>query len=551
MPESGSPLSKPLNIWLPLLLSLIMVIGMVIGARLSRSMDNNHHARTEMVVHKGQPSTLEEIMRYIDARYVDEVNGEDISKELIDQLLGRLDPHSNYLSPESLQRINEDLDGNFNGIGIEFMVLEDTINVITPILGGPSDQAGVMAGDKIIKVADTLVAGASYPQESIVKLIRGERGTEVMLHVQRDGLADLLPIKVTRDVIPIHSVDVAYEIEPQVLYVKLNRFSATTYREFMEGIEKYIDEEKKYHLILDLRNNPGGYLNEAVDILSQLFPQEDKLLVYTEGNNTRRIDYKSTGRNFFSIESIAVLVDEGSASASEIIAGAIQDWDRGYIIGRRTFGKGLVQEQYPLRNGGALRLTIARYFTPAGRCIQRDYSAGEDAYYKEANERQIAAITSDVDSLAWSDSTEFTTQSGRIVYAGGGIDPDYYMQIDSLELDPGFLSYAAHISEFGYRYYRSNITEFDLLDSISFYQNYNLPEKALTNFINFAEQKGVGKVATPDQAIANLIKQKLTARLALLKFGDEGWYRISNPLDPMVAKALQLVKDKVPIALED
>lgn len=551
MPESGNPLPKPLNIWLPLLLSLMIVIGMVIGARLSRTMDINNHVSTERVVHKGQPSTLEEIMRYIDARYVDDVNEDEISQELIEKLLSRLDPHSNYLSPESLQRINEDLDGNFNGIGIEFMVLEDTINVITPILGGPSDQAGVLAGDKIIKVSDTLVAGANFPQESIVKLIRGERGTDVTLEVKREGLADLLSIKVTRDVIPINSLDVAYEIAPQVLYTKLNRFSATTYREFMEGIEKCIDEEKKYHLIIDLRNNPGGYLNEAVDILCQLFSEKDRLLVYTEGSNTKRIEYKSTGRNFFNVESIAVLVDEGSASASEIIAGAIQDWDRGYIIGRRTFGKGLVQEQYPLRNGGALRLTVARYFTPAGRCIQRDYSEGDDAYYREASNRLTITNGTLADSVSWQDSTEFTTKSGRIVYGGGGIEPDYFMAFDSVESNPNYLALSSYISEFGFKYYRSNIKMFDQMDSLHFFNEYNISETGLQDYLAYSREKASGEIRQPDEIILNLIKRNLKARLALLKYGDAGWYRVINPTDPFVAKALQLVIDKVPIALED
>ncbi|NNE30045.1 MAG: S41 family peptidase, partial [Saprospiraceae bacterium] len=422
MPETDQRDSSKLNIWLPLLFSLVMVIGMVLGARLAKTMDFNDSPKRELIMHKGQPSTLEEVMRFIDARYVDDINAEEISEDLIAELLKELDPHSNYLTPESVSRINEDLEGNFNGIGIEFIIMEDTIHVIKTIANGPSEKAGILSGDRIIQVGDSLVAGAGIPQDQLVNLIRGSKGSKVKLDVKRRGHAELIPITVTRDAIPIYSLDAAFEISKGVLFAKLNRFSATTYKEFMQGVEKYIDPDQKYQLILDLRDNPGGFLDEAVDILCQIFEERDRLLVYTEGGNTKRIEYKTTGRNFYSFESVAILVDEGSASASEIIAGAIQDWDRGYIIGRRTFGKGLVQEQYPLKNGGALRLTTARYYTPAGRSIQRDYSNGEKAYYDDMEHRFENGGQYSQDSLAWQDSTEYQTNGGRIVYGGGGID---------------------------------------------------------------------------------------------------------------------------------
>lgn len=547
MPESENSNSKPINVWLPLLLSLMTVVGMVIGARLSKSMDRNYHsASNQLLFQKGEPSTLEEVMRFIDARYVDEVDEDEISQELIDQLLNNLDPHSNYLSPESVQRVNEDLEGNFSGIGIEFIILEDTINVIKPTPGGPSERAGILAGDKIIAVDDSLIAGQSIAQDILLNMIRGKQGSEVELSLKRKGLAELKNVEVKREAIPIHSLDAAYEIEPGVLFTKLNRFSATTYREFMEGIEKIIDEKQSYQLIIDLRNNPGGYLNEAVDILCQIFEEKDKLMVYTKGSNTRKLEYNTTGRNFFQIESVAILIDEGSASASEIIAGAIQDWDRGYIVGRRTFGKGLVQEQYPLRNGGALRLTVARYYTPSGRCIQRDYSEGETAYYENADKNFDEAGDS---SLV--DSTEFKTESGRVVYGGGGITPDYTVAIDSMDLDPDYQLLASYIPEFGYTYFRDKHAYFSEMDSLEFFETYSAPDEAITKLAQYVSDREEEYVPKPKSEIAEKLALNLKARLAMLKYDQMAWFKVMNPHDKTVLKSLELVREKVPIAKQD
>ncbi|NRA49611.1 MAG: S41 family peptidase, partial [Phaeodactylibacter sp.] len=398
------------SIWLPLLFAIVLVTGMLLGMRMQSTMPKMVVEQEETGVEGIGQGKIEEILRYVEAKYVDDVDKEALTEEVIDDLLSKLDPHSNYISAEELMAVNEQLKGNFDGIGVEFMLLEDTIVVVTPLVGGPSESAGILSGDRIVQIADSTIAGVGMNSDDIIRMLRGEKGTDVEIGILRGNETELRRFTVTRDEIPMNSVDVAYMLDETTGYIKVNRFSATTYEEFMKALEGLVENQDMEDLVLDLRHNPGGYLQQATNMLSQLFRDKDKLLVYTEGDAVSRSEYSSTGRNFFDVEDVVVLIDEGSASASEIVAGAIQDHDRGVIVGRRSFGKGLVQEQYKLRDGAALRLTVARYYTPSGRSIQKPYDDPE-AYDLEMYDRYETGELEAAKNMVVEDSTEYYTDN--------------------------------------------------------------------------------------------------------------------------------------------
>ncbi|MEZ4983592.1 MAG: S41 family peptidase [Saprospiraceae bacterium] len=347
---------KKVSVWLPLMLGGVMALGIYLGMRFQEA--NVHFNNEELsALHQslsGQ-GRVEELLRYIDAKYVEAPDKDALSRAAIEAIVAELDPHSSYISPEELVAVNEQMEGNFDGIGVEFMVLEDTIVIVSALSGGPSEAVGIQAGDKIITIEDSIVAGRQLETPDIFKLLRGEKGTQVKVGIARGNRDELLHFTITRDKIPMYSVDAAIMLDDKTGYIKVNRFSGTTYDEFVQALEKLVEKQNMQDLVIDLRHNPGGYLTQATKMLSQLFPEKGKLLVYTEGRTVKRTEYTTNGRPFYPIGKVAVLIDEGSASASEIMAGAVQDHDRGVIVGRRSFGKGLVQEQYPLRDGGALR----------------------------------------------------------------------------------------------------------------------------------------------------------------------------------------------------
>lgn len=454
--EVNTP-QKKLNIWLPLLFSLVLVVGMLVGIKMQENPPTV--AAIEMAKRKDLPPSalgqgkLEELIRYIEARYVDDVNKDELVKEAIDNILFQLDPHSNYISAEQLKEVNDQLEGHFDGIGIEFLVVDDTVMVISTIDEGPAQTAGVLPGDKIVEIEDSLTVGDNIDFEGLLSKLRGEEGTKVKIGVKRGNELELHHFTIARDKIPVKSVEVAYMIDDKTGLIKINRFSSNTYQEFMQELEKLVDKQGLEHLVIDLRNNPGGYLQEATNILSQLFEEKDKLLVYTEGTNVARSEYKTTGRNFYDVNNIVVLVDEGSASASEILAGAVQDWDRGVIVGRRTFGKGLVQEQYRLRDGSAIRLTIARYFTPSGRCIQKSYDHRE-TYDEDITERSLNGELYDEGKQEIADTTKFFTGAGRVVYGGGGIIPDVFIPLDSNLLSTNLITLKQYVPAFSFRFWK-------------------------------------------------------------------------------------------------
>lgn len=504
------------------------------------------------------PGKLEELLRYIEARYVDEVDRDELIQKAIDKLLGELDPHSTYIPSEQVKRVNEQLDGNFEGIGIEFLQIEDTIVVIKPTEGGPSDKAGILPGDKIVYVDDSLFVGQKLNETNIIDSLRGVKGSTVKLGILRPGQADILYFDVIRDEIPIQSIDAAYMLNQNTGYIKINRFSATTHTEFLDFLSDMVDKDGLENVVIDVRDNPGGYLQEATSILNQFFQDRDKLLVYTEGRSVHRSDYETTGKSFFSIDNIAVLVDEGSASASEILAGAIQDYDRGIIIGRRSFGKGLVQEQYSLSDGSAIRLTVARYYTPSGRSIQRNYD-DKDGYEDDLDARLESGELFSGKQLSLSDTTQYFTQEGRTVYGGGGIIPDVFVPLDSAKSNPYFAYLQPHIRTFIYQYYQANKPPSDGTASVlsydsmeDFVENFDIPDQVYQDFQQSIANEDINTGDNEVPHLEELTKLYLKARLAKHLYDDNGLYAVLNDQDDVVKKALQILEMPNPLTvLED
>jgi len=396
------------KIYLPILFAIVLIAGIILGGALSKN--NGNHSSD---AYQGKDK-LFRIIDYIEQRYVDTVSRDELENAAIPAILEKLDPHSVYIPASEMQRVNEDLRGNFEGIGVVFNHQTDTAIIISVISGGPSDRAGVMAGDRIIEINDSLVAGQNIPSNDLVGMLKGEMGTKVKISLERKGVSDLIDAEIIRDKIPIYSVDVAYMVTNEIGYIKINRFAETTFREFLEGVKK-LQKQNLKKLILDLRGNNGGYMVAATNIVDQ-FLEEGKLIVYTQGKASPRQEIYSSSRGMCKDIEVAVLQDEWAASASEILAGALQDNDRGTIIGRRSFGKGLVQEAYPLSDGSVIRLTIARYYTPTGRSIQKPYGDDKMEYYNDIYHRFQNGEFEVADSIHFADSLKYTTPEGKVVF---------------------------------------------------------------------------------------------------------------------------------------
>jgi carboxyl-terminal processing protease len=538
--QKPDPLKK-LNIWLPLLLSFILVIGMLLGFKLNTG---DSAANNALNAHSN-PGTIEELIRLIESKYVDETDKDKLIETAITHVLKELDPHSSYIPASRLQSVNEELKGKFEGVGIQFTLLNDTIFVVTPIPGGPADQLGVLAGDKIIQIEDSTVAGIGLTTDDVIDRLKGEKGSKVKIGVQRGKNKKIIDYVITRDVIPLYSVDAAYMINEETGYIKVNRFSGTTYQEYMKAVEGMINDGLQ-NVIIDLRGNPGGYLSEVAKMLDQMF-EERRLLVYTEGRTSSRKDYKSTGRQLFPINKITILIDEGSASASEILAGAVQDHDRGMIIGRRSFGKGLVQEQYNLSDGSALRLTVARYYTPSGRSIQKPYD-DMDAYGEEAYNRFKSGELVNQDSINITDTTKYyTTVKNRVVFGGGGIMPDVFIPIDTTLFANIFYAKALqYVPRFVYSEYEGYKQQLKKYKTVQVFNNqFNVTDAMMTDFINFVKsEESLSKVDSAELAKAKeKLRQRLKAYFARQVFQDNGYFYIMNQGDPMLKAALESVNE--------
>ena len=478
--------------------------------------------------------------------YVDEVNEEELVEKAITSMLEELDPHSTYTNAEEARKMNEPLEGEFEGIGIQFQMMEDTLLVVQPVSGGPSEKVGILAGDRITAVEDTLIAGVKMSTEEIMSRLRGPKGSVVKLTVIRRDIDEPLTFEVKRDKIPIYSLDASYMITPTIGYIRLNKFGANTIEEFQAALSKLQGQGMK-DLILDLQGNGGGYLNAAIDLANEFLPQKS-LIVYTEGKASKRSEFVAKGNGNFLKGKLVVLVDEYSASASEIVSGAIQDWDRGTIVGRRTFGKGLVQRPIDLPDGSMIRLTIARYYTPSGRCIQKPYEKGEEEDYdNDLAKRLEHGELMHADSIHLPDSLMFKTKRlGRTVYGGGGIMPDYFVPIDTtlysdyhrdLVAKGVVIKTTLNYIEKNRKALTKNYRKFD-----DFNRKFEVSNELLDELRKEGEKSGVAFNETEYNTSLPRIKTQLKALIARDIWEMSEYYQVMNQTDNVVQQALKIIE---------
>ncbi|NDW17561.1 S41 family peptidase [Dysgonomonas sp. 216] len=481
----------------------------------------------------------------IDKMYVDKIDADKLSDDAITALLSELDPHSSYIKASELKEMNEPLEGNFDGIGVTFNMATDTLFIIETIAGGPSEKIGILPGDKIILVNDTLIAGVKMPTRDVMKRLRGPKGTAVNVKIQRRGIKDLLNFRIVRDKIPIHSLNASYMIDNQTGYISLVRFGATTYQEFKEALARLQNQGMK-NLILDLQSNGGGYLSAAIDLTNE-FLGKDKLIVYTEGANQPRFSEKSKSNGMFENGKVVILVNETSASASEILSGAIQDWDRGVIVGRRTFGKGLVQRQLPLPGGSAMRLTVARYYTPTGRSIQKPYTNGDkDSYDKDLIARYNHGEMMSADSIHFPDSLKYRTLiNDRIVYGGGGIMPDYFVPLDTLTdfhrevWGKGLFNEISMANIEGKR----NEMKKQYPTVESFKNNFVVGDDIMSRLLEMAKRENIEFKEGQYNVSKKLMALQIKALMAQFLFNSEAYTRIINDESPIYQKGVEIIND--------
>jgi carboxyl-terminal processing protease len=526
---------KKWNLHNPILYAVVIAIGMFLGYKMKGTLLHADAIGTSS-------GNVDEIMNLVKERYVDSVGTDSVEAKAIDNLLSQLDPHSVYIPPSDLKSVDEDMDGEFEGIGIEYFVKKDTLMVTSVIAGGPSAEAGILTGDKFISVNDSIIAGKKLNTELLIKHLRGRSGTKANIKLMRNH--KLIPnIAITRGKVPMYSIDASYMLSPTIGYIKINRFAATTYNEFMKAMQA-LQKAGMKKLMIDVRDNPGGYLETAVQIIDELIAGNKKI-VYTRGRIKANETYSASKTGLFETGKVVVLVDEGSASAAEILSGALQDYDRATIIGRRTFGKGLVQEQYPLSNGGALRLTIARYYIPSGRCIQKDYSHGIENYQDDVMNRFKKGELVSQDSVIFKDTTVYKTMAGRRVYGGGGIMPDVFVPIINAKYNAQLSDIlgSGFISEIANAYYADNKDALNKYATPADLNKYaNASTAMIQKLIQKCKEDGIATNSLSNIADKNLITTRLMAQLAKAKFGNAAQYQIYNANDDMIKVALKEIE---------
>jgi carboxyl-terminal processing protease len=480
--------------------------------------------------------------------YVDSVDEVKLVEDAIRGMLDKLDPHSSYSTPKEVQALNEPLNGNFEGIGVQFNMMDDTLMVIQPVTNGPSEKVGIIAGDRIVSVNDTAIAGVNMSKEEIMKRLRGPKGTKARLGVVRSGIKDKLLFTVIRDKIPVKSIDATYMIRPGIGYIRIGNFGAQTYDEFKQSLDR-LHEQGMKDLILDLQENGGGYLRAAVDIADE-FLQKNDLIVYTDGRRTPRSEYRAHGGGKFSEGKVVVLVDGYTASAAEIVTGAIQDHDRGLVVGRRTFGKGLVQRPIDLPDGSMIRLTVAHYYTPSGRCIQKPYTKGDAKdYAMDMMNRLKSGELTNADSIHFADSLKFETlREHRTVYGGGGIMPDYYVPLDTTVYTRFHRELAAKsvVIQSNLRYVDNHRKELkQRWQSFDDYkQNYEVPQSLVDEVISEGEKKNVKpKDEAELQKTLPYLRLQLKALIARDLWDMSEYFSVINEQNETVRKGLEVIAD--------
>ena len=507
-------------------------------------------ACAQLQVNKGENSPLRklQIAELVTTNlYVDSVDENKLVEDAIRGMLEKLDPHSQYSTPKEVKQMNEPLNGNFEGIGVQFNMVDDTLMVIQPVTNGPSEKVGIIAGDRIVTVNDTAIAGVKMAKEEIMRRLRGPKGTKVVLGVVRSGIRDHLTFTVVRDKIPVKSIDAVYMIRPGIGYIRIGNFSATTYVEFLEGLKKLYLEGMR-DLVLDLQDNGGGYLQAAVNIADE-FLQEGDLIVYTEGRKQPRHDYRAKGNGNFKEGRVVVLVDEYTASAAEIVTGAIQDQDRGLVVGRRSFGKGLVQRPIDLPDGSMIRLTIAHYYTPSGRCIQKPYKKGNQKdYAMDVVNRLKHGELTNADSIHFADSLKYETlRQHRTVYGGGGIMPDYFVPLDTTLYTKFHRQLAAKsvIIQQNLRYVDNNRQQLkkQYPDFDKFKAEYEIPQSLVDDILAEGRKQ---KIEPKDDAELEKTLPYLRLQLKALVARDlwdmSEYFSIFNERSAIVQKALEVIQ---------
>jgi carboxyl-terminal processing protease len=524
--------NKKLQVWLPLIFSLVLIAGMLFGYQLNTGGTGKGFFKTS------RTTSLQEALDLIRLKYVDPVNIDSLEGGAIQQMMSQLDPHSVYFPPVEAKEATADLAGNFDGIGVEFSIFNDTVNVLYVMPDGPSDKAGIKIGDKILKVDSSSLATKDLSSARIKEYIRGKRGSDAILSIMRDG--QITQAKVTRGSIPAYSVDASFMIDNKTGYIKLNKFTETSFEEIVDALEALKKQGLK-QLVMDLRGNGGGYMNEAIGIADE-FLSGDKLIVYTEGTNSKRREYRCKTPGLLEDGKLIILVDELTASASEVLSGALQDWDRATIIGRRTFGKGLVQEPYKLSDGSVIRLTVARYYTPLGRSIQRPYDKGKKVYMDEIWERFSDGEALYADSNKISKGKAFVTPGGNTVYGGGGIMPNIFVSLDTTTYPAGIntLLNNGNFNKFVYLYYLQNRKVLDKYKSAAdFMQNFN-DGPMWDQFVSFASGTADLHAVTADQRTT--VARRLKAYLAKFRWRNNGYYQVINEEDIVVKRAMEEMK---------
>jgi len=525
---------------LPTLTVVAVAIGIVVGMAISQK------ANAQRIVYQNGHWSLEQtkvdrLLQLMEQAYVDSLDIDSITDEVMTDMVKKLDPHSAYIPKEDLEMVNSELAGSFSGIGVQFSIQQDTVRIVAVIAGGPCEGVGVLAGDKIVSVDDSTFVGKRLNNEKVMKTLRGEKGTQVKLGVLRAGVKEPLYFKVTRGDIPVHSVDAKFLIG-KIGFIRVNKFGETTYKEFISALADLYSKGAD-RFIVDLRENSGGYMEQAIRMANE-FLQRGELIVYSQGKAYPRYEATANGGGRFKDVPLVVLIDNFSASASEIFAGAMQDNDRATIVGRRSFGKGLVQQQMPFDDGSAIRLTVARYYTPSGRCIQKPYTLGDqEDYEKDLLDRWEHGELYSADSIHFSDTTTYRTKNGRIVRGGGGIMPDVFVGRDTTLNTPWYNRCVnlAYTYQFAYQYTDTHRKELSKYKDWQSLEQYLLKQNVLREFVAFAKEKGVEPDEAQIQKSRPLMTRLLNAYIVRNILGDEGFFPLFERDDEITKKAVEVV----------